>query len=73
MKEIKCPKCGSIFTVDEADYASIVSQVRNVEFEEELTRRISEMKGRQDAEQKVKDAAAREDFSRELGAEIFGF
>ena len=58
MKEIKCPKCGSIFTVDEADYASIVSQVRNVEFEEELTRRISEMKGRQDAEQKVKDAAA---------------
>ena len=66
MKEIKCPKCGSIFTVDEADYASIVSQVRNVEFEEELTRRISEMKGRQDAEQKVKDAAAREDFSRRL-------
>ena len=67
MKELKCPKCGNVFTVDEADYASIVSQVRNKEFEEELRRRLSEMMGRQDAEQKVKEAAAREDFSRKLG------
>ena len=27
MKELKCPKCGAIFTVDEADYASILNQV----------------------------------------------
>ena len=67
MKELKCPNCGSMFTVDEADYASIVSQVKNAEFEEELERRLSEMMGRQDAEQKVKDAAARENFSRKLG------
>lgn len=55
MKELKCPKCGNIFTVDEADYASIVSQVRNAEFEEELHRRLGEMRGRQEAEQKVKE------------------
>ena len=67
MKELKCPNCGSMFTVDEADYASIVSQVKNAEFEEELERRLSEVMGRQDAEQKVKDAAARENFSRKLG------
>ena len=67
MKELKCPNCGSMFTVDEADYASIVNQVKNAEFEEELCRRINEMKGRQDAEQKVRDAAAREDFSKKLG------
>lgn len=67
MKELKCPNCGSMFTVDEADYASIVSQVKNSEFEEELERRLSEVMGRQDAEQKVKDAAARENFSRKLG------
>jgi len=67
MKELKCPKCGSIFTVDEADYATIVSQVRNTEFEKELNRRVGEMMGRQDAEHKVKEAAAREDFSRKLG------
>ena len=58
MKELKCPNCGNMFTVDEADYASIVSQVRNAEFEEELNRRLGEMMGRQDAEQKVKDAVA---------------
>ena len=66
MKELKCPNCGNMFTVDEADYASIVSQVRNAEFEEELNRRLGEMMGRQDAEQKVKDAVAREDFNRKL-------
>ena len=67
MKELKCPNCGSMFTVDEADYASIVSQVKNAEFEEELNRRLAEMMGRLDAEQKVKDAVAREDFSKKLG------
>ena len=68
MKELKCPKCGNVFTVDEADYASIVSQVKNAEFEEELCRRINEMKGRQDAEQKAKDAEARESFGKKLSA-----
>lgn len=67
MKELKCPNCGSVFSVDEADYASIVSQVKNAEFEEELRRRVEEMRGRQNAEQKVKEAEAREDFSRRLG------
>ena len=66
MKELKCPNCGNMFTVDEADYASIVSQVRNAEFEEELNRRLGEMMGRQDAEQKVKDAVAREAFNKRL-------
>ena len=40
MKELKCPKCGSVFTVDEADYASIVSQVKNAEFDAEIARRM---------------------------------
>ena len=66
MKELKCPKCGNVFSVDEADYATIVSQVRNVEFEEELHRRLEELKGRQEAEQKAKEAVAREDFGRKI-------
>lgn len=28
MQEIKCPKCGEVFQVDEAGYAAIVKQVR---------------------------------------------
>ena len=39
MKELTCPKCGNVFTVDEADYASILSQVKNQEFAAELARR----------------------------------
>ena len=45
MKELKYPNCGSMFTVDEADYASIVSQVKNAEFEEELARLLTELMG----------------------------
>lgn len=32
MQEIKCPKCGEIFQVDESGYAEIVRQVRDKEF-----------------------------------------
>lgn len=43
MKELKCPKCGGTFTVDEADYALLLNQVKNNEFETELCRRMKEM------------------------------
>ncbi len=36
MQEIKCPKCGEVFQVDESGYASIVKQVRDREFQKEL-------------------------------------
>lgn len=49
MKELKCPKCGSTFTVDEADYALLLSQVKNSEFETELSRRIHELEQSQQA------------------------
>ena len=38
--EIKCPKCGTTFTIDEAGYANILQQVRNEEFEHEISERI---------------------------------
>ena len=41
MNEIKCPKCGEVFQVSEADYASIANQVKNQEFQKELDKRIS--------------------------------
>ena len=46
MNEIKCPKCGNVFSVDEADYASIANQIRNNEFNEELARRTAEQEKR---------------------------
>ena len=36
MQEIKCPKCGEVFQVDESGYAAIVKQVRDKEFAKEL-------------------------------------
>ena len=39
MQEIKCPKCGEVFQVDESGYAAIVKQVRDREFEKEIRQR----------------------------------
>lgn len=39
MQEIKCPKCGEVFQVDESGYAAIVKQVHDREFELELQRK----------------------------------
>ena len=44
MNEIKCPNCGKVFQVDEAGYASIVSQVRNALFEKEVEDRINSVR-----------------------------
>lgn len=41
MAEIKCPKCGTTFKVDDSSYADILSQVRGHEFDQELEQRIA--------------------------------
>ena len=66
MKEIKCPNCGSVLTVNEADYASIVSQVKTAEFNEEIERRMAEMSEKKDAEQKASMAEADKTFNQKL-------
>ena len=49
MQEIKCPKCGEVFQIDEAGYAEIVKQIKNREFNDELQRQKSAM----DSEKKM--------------------
>ena len=66
MKELKCPKCGNVFKVDEADYASILSQVKNAEFEAEIERRIREMEARHRAEQALESNKAAQEFASRL-------
>ena len=36
MNQIRCPKCGEVFTIDESSYDSIVKQIRDHQFDEEL-------------------------------------
>lgn len=67
MKELKCPKCGSVFTVDEADYASIVNQVKNAEFNEEVNRRLQELHERHKAEELLAIAQVEKDYQEALG------
>lgn len=61
MNEIKCPKCGNVFKVDEAGYANIVMQVRDHEFARELHDREKLLETEKDtavqlAEEKTKNA-----------------
>lgn len=49
MKEIKCPNCGEVFTVDEAGYASIARQVRDSEFQKELDGYRSQLEKEKDS------------------------
>ena len=39
MNEIRCPKCGEIFVVDETGYAAIARQIRDSEFSKEVSDR----------------------------------
>ena len=50
MNEIKCPSCGKVFQIDEKDYESIVKQIRNHEFEDEIQRREKEFAKEKDSE-----------------------
>lgn len=75
MKELKCPKCGSVFTVDESDYADIVSQVKNAEFQAELDRRLKEYEKRQTVQQQADELKAEQrlqakqlEFTQQLAA-----
>ena len=66
MKELKCPKCGSVFKVDEADYASILNQVKNAEFNAEIERRLAELSMRHKAEQELSTAKTEQEFQTRL-------
>ena len=50
MKELKCPHCGNVFSVDESDYAYIANQVKNEQFAEEVHRRLEELRHQQKVE-----------------------
>lgn len=49
MQEIKCPKCGEVFQVDETGYAAIVKQVRDEEFHREIHERLEQFEKEKNA------------------------
>ncbi|MSS84906.1 DUF2130 domain-containing protein [Actinomycetaceae bacterium WB03_NA08] len=57
MHHIKCPHCGTTFTIDKAGYADIVRQVRDKEFEKQIHERLQ--LAEQDKERALDLAAAK--------------
>lgn len=56
MNEIRCPKCGNVITIDSATYANVIKQVRDLEFQKELSSKIQELEKRKAIEiQAAKD------------------
>lgn len=68
MTELKCPKCGAMFTVNEADYASILNQVRNDAFDAEVEKRLLELHKQHKAEQDAAILRSEQTFKDKLSA-----
>lgn len=65
-RELKCPNCNKTFTVDEADYAAIVTQVKNAEFQAEIERQVKEINSRFRLEQDLATERVKNDFQNQL-------
>ena len=73
MAELKCPKCGTTFKVDDTSYADILNQVRNHEFEAELEKRLEQSlrSEKQSHQAEIAELKAKfEQASTELKAEL---
>lgn len=66
MQEIKCPKCGEVFQVDESGYAAIVKQVRDKEFSKEIESREMQFESEKENAVQLAKLEAEKDFSEKL-------
>lgn len=66
MKQIRCPHCGGTFTIDETDYNSIVSQIKDHAFEEELLKREVAIKESLEAKNKLDANKTEESYKNQL-------
>ena len=66
MNEIKCPNCGTIFKIDETEYDSIVKQIRDKEFEREISLREQEHTKDKESAIKLAEAHLREELTKQV-------
>ncbi len=66
MQEIKCPKCGEVFLVDESGYAQIVQQIRDKEFDKELKRREADIEEKKNSDLKIIHMQQKEEINKML-------
>lgn len=68
MHEVKCPHCGEAFTIDEAAYADIVTQIRDGEFEKALHERLKLAENEKKAAIELAEATVAREFEKEQAA-----
>ena len=66
MNEIKCPKCGTIFKIDEQDYDSIVKQIKDKEFMREINLREEQYEKLKNESLKLAEVEAAKKLADEL-------
>lgn len=64
MKELICPNCKKPFSVDDADYALLLNQVKNKEFVKEVDRRAEELKKQWQVEQTAATQKVENDYQK---------
>ena len=66
MNEIKCPKCGTFFKIDEQEYDSIIKQIRDQEFEHQIKEREKLFENDKENSIKLKTAELEKKYQLEL-------
>lgn len=66
MNEIKCPKCGKVFQIDETSYETILKQVRDNEFNKQINAREEQYKVEKANEIMLAEAHIREELQKKI-------
>ena len=66
MKELKCPHCGKVFQVDDADYATILSHIKKEEIDKEVSLSIAKEKALYDANKEKEELLLKHKHEEEL-------
>ncbi len=66
MSEIKCPKCGEVFQIDESAYIAIVNQVRDSEFEKQVRQQELQFKSEKDSAIKQAELALKIEHDKQI-------
>ncbi len=66
MPELKCPHCQKTFVIDQDDYASLLSQVRNDAFEKELKERLEQQEKNNQQQNQINLQKAKAEDEKEI-------
>lgn len=66
MNEIKCPKCGKVFQIDETSYETILKQVRDNEFNKQINAREEQYKAEKANEIMLAESHIREELQKKI-------